>query len=63
VVKDKRVKRFMERLYCDLCEDEMKIVDEFRFCIVPEYRYKCGSCDNQELRGIKYPRIIEKEVD
>ncbi len=65
MVKDRRLKRFMERLYCDKCEDEMVITEETfnGKKKTVNYKYECKECNTSEVHSIKYPRIVEKEVE
>ncbi len=63
MVKDKRVKRFKERLYCDICEDEVKLTkEEFDGKKIVCY-YWCENCSLEAISDTVYPRTIEKEVD
>ena len=64
MIKDKRLKRFMERIYCDKCEDEL-VLKSTDFCTDKGviYKYICTTCDNKTASKFKYPRIIEKEID
>ncbi len=64
MVKDKRLKRFMERIYCDDCEDELDLRGS-EFCTNDgvTFKYTCHTCRNKTTSKIKYPRIIEKEIE
>ncbi len=64
MVKDKRLKRFMERVYCDECEDELDLRGT-EFCTTDgvTYKYTCPGCREQTKSKIKYPRIVEKEIE
>ena len=64
MVKDKRLKRFMERAYCDECDDQL-VLRGTEFCQNKgvTYKYTCPSCRNKTTNKIKYPRVIEKEIE
>ncbi len=64
MTKHKRLKRFMERTYCDKCEDELSLRGT-EFCTTEgvTYKYTCNTCREQTTNSIKYPRIIEKEIE
>ncbi len=63
MIKDKRLKRFMERIYCDKCNDELVLIEESFDNKKIKYTYECSTCKNKTTSNFKYPRIIEKEID
>ncbi len=64
MVKDKRLKRFMERIYCDKCDDELVLKStDFNTSKGVIYKYICDTCENRTTSDTKYPRVIEKEID
>ena len=63
MVKDKRLKRFMERLYCDVCEDELVLKEEVYSNKKINYVYLCENCLAGRSSHIKYPRVVEKEIE
>ncbi len=54
----------MERLYCDVCEDEVELKkEEFGSNHEVKFTYWCSNCNHAVISNIKYPRVIEKEVE
>jgi Zn finger protein HypA/HybF involved in hydrogenase expression len=62
MVKEKEVKVFEERLYCDKCETEMRHMGAVMYTNPPLYEYYCPKCHNK-LKSLEvYPSIKYVEV-
>ena len=63
-VKSKKVDTYVERLYCDLCDEEM-VWNRMELTSNPaQYPHSCPKCGaTQNVIGRRYPRTVHRETD
>ena len=60
MIKSKEVKTFLEKLYCDECQEEMKPTGRELLSYPPQYPHICFNGHETNLLSI-YPKITYKE--
>ena len=61
-VKCQKVETYVEKLFCPICDVEMKQDDLVYTSYPAKYCYFCPKCGNIEYSTIKYPNISYKEA-
>ena len=60
--KEKEVKTYIVRLYCDDCETEMVSSGELMFSMPLQLKYICPNCGRETCVTDSYPKTVYKEL-
>jgi hypothetical protein len=62
MIKDIKCDTYIQRLYCDKCNKEMKATDVFRHVNPPQYKHLC-ECSPEEpvVLNVGYPHFTFKD--
>lgn len=60
-LKEKEVKTYIVRLYCDECGEEMVSTGKVIFTYPIQFEHKCPKCNKIECLTEGYPKTIYKE--
>lgn len=63
MIKSKEVKVYMDRLYCDVCDEEMEFTGMVLTSYPPQYPHSCPKCGHRITTTEQYPKVRYEQTN